>query len=117
MSCGCGKPAPDLSPAAIMCGACPRRRGFIECRVDGKPMLSRPCPKGKHPDDVGRVRWLGIRWHGIPAPIRWYGLAGLYAKTLGIGARVKWRDLPGCGCVVRLKDLWVKGTSWLSRLL
>ncbi len=115
MSCGCSRPTVDLSPAAIMCGACPRRNGFVDCSVDGKPMLSRPCPREKHPDAIGRVRWLGIRWYGVPAPIRWYGSAGLYAEVCGLGANVKWRDLPGCGCIVRLKD-WTKGiTSWLSK--
>lgn len=111
MSCGCSAPKPDMSPAAIMCGACPRRVGFVSCSVDGKPLLSRPCPLGKHPDTQGRVRWLWIRWYGVPAPLRWHGLAGLYSHTLGIGANVDWRALPGCGCVVWLKDRWVRLTA------
>jgi len=45
----------------------------------------------------GSVRWLRVVWHGLPMPLRLWGVyAGLWT----------WREaktLPGCGCVVRLK--------------
>ena len=40
-----------------------------------------------------RVRWIGLVWRGVPEPLRW---------------ALEWRgllpmELPGCGCVDRLK--------------
>ena len=40
------------------------------------------------------VRWLGVTWYGVPAPLRW-----LMGKQMSQG-------LKGCGCVVVLKTLY-----------
>jgi len=45
-----------------------------------------------------RVRWLGLRWAGVPMPVRWcLDLHGVRGEAL-----------EGCGCVVALKVLWVR---------
>ncbi len=50
--------------------------------------------------DLGRqIKWLGVWWYGVPMPIR------AYLWCIGV---VKPGKLPGCGCVVVLKDLWTK---------
>jgi len=113
MACGCSKPDPNLTTNAIACGVCPRlvRTGpqaFSLCTVDGKAPCSRLCPKGRHVGPDGTLRWLGVRWMGVPAPIRWWGSAGLYAEALGIGRKVEWAKLPQCGCLARVKGWWAK---------
>lgn len=42
------------------------------------------------------VRWMFIRWHGVPYPVRiwrWW-----LSRT--------WKAEPGCGCIVKLKACW-----------
>jgi len=56
-----------------------------------------PCPLGVHPDPDGIVRWFGLRWYGVPYPVR---LAMVYD-----GQIKRAKDLPGCGCIVALKQL------------
>lgn len=90
MSCGCGtkkkyvKEQGDRIPtAAALCHVCPRAehdpvnawvRGAVVCSIDGVPVLNHvmlsSCPLGKHPDGSGITRWLGIRWFGLPYPLR-----------------------------------------------
>lgn len=85
---------------AGMCQTCPRARytargSAVLCLVDGKPVVSRchagGCPIGRHPDERGRVRWMGLLWRGVPWPVR-----------LKLPAHIR---LPGCGCVDSLKRL------------
>ena len=89
----------DVMTSAAMCAACPHA-GLVMCLVDGKALTTHAravdCPKGRHPSD-GVVRWLGVKWYGVPFPIRWW----LNRKQL-----VSNPDrLPGCGCIRFLKDL------------
>lgn len=92
MSCGCGGISGPL------------------CRVDGR-IRSRPeverevtrlalmrCGRGTLLDGI-RVRWLGLVWIGVPEPLRWV-----------IGERDLPMDLPGCGCIARLRE-------WVDRLI
>jgi hypothetical protein len=46
---------------------------------------------------VPEYRWLGVRWMGVPFPVR---LAGLW---WGIEDIDSW---PGCGCAVWLRAWW-----------
>ena len=74
------------------------------CGVSMHPLAShisgRACPLGKHPDANGWVTWCGIRWIGLPMPVRlWWSL--LNWNRLYI-------DTPGCGCALWLKRLWIK---------
>ena len=101
--CGCKASADRRRTDAGMCAACkwstPER-----CTLDGERFrrtvrpIGKPCPLGRHSDAEGKVRWLGLRWYGVPAPLRWFKLRG--------------RRWPGCGCIVALKDAWALG-GWL----
>ena len=118
MSCGCGKVAPNVPSMAmvqsanraraIMCQTCiygertdSTTFGLAVVSCDGVPIaqyitgFSR-CPKEKHPDQYGVVRWLGIRWFGVPKPLR------MLMRPWLTG------DVQGCGCIARLKTLWLK---------
>lgn len=76
--------------------------GAVSCSVDGKPIESHvmakvpTCPHGKHPDANGLVKWVGILWFGVPAPLRFV----LRNRLTG--------PLPGCGCMRTPKLVWLK---------
>lgn len=74
-------------------------RGGVACTIDGVPAsraLSRPCPRGRHPDRQNVVRWMGVRWYGVPMPLRiWLRIAHPRHPRI-----FRW---DGCGCVVVLK--------------
>lgn len=80
----------------------------VACTVDGLSVDShvtscRPsCPKGKHPDENGMVVFMGIRWYGVPAFLRWL----LVFRLTGA--------VPGCGCVAYLKDLWLRAKARMA---
>lgn len=66
--------------------------------------------------EPGIVRWLHIRWHGLPMPLRWR-LAVQQARD----GKARWRvtrTLPGCGCPVRTRAIAdrVLGTYASERL-
>jgi len=94
---------------SAMCAACPRLRNWTVCSIDNQPASGRThCPKGRFPDAHGVVRWMRVRWYGVPYPLR-VTVAALRAAR---------KPLPGCGCIVRLKDLWrwiVNATSKRER--
>lgn len=99
--CGCKGKTNELD-RAVMCLACPSRRGGL-CKPAGVPIVATirglaVCPKGRHPDDNGVLTWAWIRWHGVPKVVRW-------AVRPWIG-RDRIRRLKGCGCIVVLKKLW-----------
>ena len=95
--------------AEIVCLLCPHSGGAEgrACRLDGRQLvhvtLNRSCPKGKHPDADGRVRWLGVLWRGVPWPLRW---------RLPKGVKP-----PGCGCLDALKRLSERCLSGCQRLI
>jgi len=86
---------------AAMCLGCPKQRGEV-CRVDGESCAGHvhagACPRGRYPNDDGEVRWVGLTWNGVPAPIRWE-----------LERRHGWarRPLAGCGCLVALRRYWI----------
>lgn len=119
MSCpNCQMSAPDAAMIrrgrALMCQVCPeaihaegdfwglRGGGAVICTVSGRLVRDHvqtcapSCPLERHPDHSGIVRWLGVRWLGVPAPIRW----AMFWWLKG--------PLAGCGCSVFWKSRWVR---------
>lgn len=86
-----------------MCAVCPARwtrEGVIQCTLDGRACVDHvkrgDCPKGRYPAQDGSVRWMGVRWIGMPKPLRWR-FWWLYRRRPRVD---------GCGCVLRLKRAW-----------
>lgn len=116
MTCAsCANKSPEAAQIrrarAILCHFCPYVEHTsdgpwtgvgVACTVSGKPVdhhiqsCHPTCPVGKHPDPAGLVRFAWIRWYGVPRFLRW---ALAYRLT---GA------VPGCGCIYRLKNLWLR---------
>lgn len=102
MACGCGMSMDDRTATAlVMCVVCEHRKGSVTvCTIDGKPMMSRPCPIERHPDEDGLVEWAGDQWAGVPSPLRRAGCLGSWRRRLGsIASGIDWAGLPGCGRV------------------
>ena len=105
MTCGCSS-ATKVSPATIaaMCAACPRWCGrstpeLVQLTAMGKPH----CPLGKHYAGPGQTRFLGVRWYGVPMPVRlWLRLKGWLWDAHSPRACVS-EVWDGCGCIVTLK--------------
>lgn len=55
------------------------------------------CGKGKN--GTGAIRWLGVRWAGIPMPVRY--LRRWFTKD---APAIDSYD--GCGCIIKLKVVW-----------
>jgi len=94
----------DLAPEVIEQGRAVQRRMLAvkpleEWRHEPlpDPGTARPAAPRRRQGNCGTTitRWLGIRWFGKPWPLR------LYRE----GFRVRVREAPGCGCIVRLKTL------------
>jgi hypothetical protein len=126
MACGCGKTNAGRTQASCgvalpiiylersaMCRACPERAGdgLGTCGLAGKPvevMIQRGgCPIWAFPI-AGIVRWLGVRWRGVPYPIR------LYLWVRHGTHPAKW---PGCGCLHVPKSLYERIVDGLSKRL
>jgi len=57
-------------------------------------------------------RFMGVDWIGLPAPIRvaaW--LAYAYMGWTRDGPDEFYRRFPGCGCVLILKQTWIRWTK------
>ena len=113
MACGCSSVAgPNLamSERAMMCGACPERSGVTACTISGRPLVQHitegVCPLGSFPGPGRQTEWIGVKWWGVPAPIRWAARTRLGRAILG--GIPKPAPHPGCGCLVRLKALWTR---------
>lgn len=96
MCASCPNHVTDDTGSVSRCGA--RLNASIRINGEASEWWSRgECPRGRFPDADGVVRWSGVRWYGVPAPIRWW---------------LRWRNpvhpkpssFPGCGCIKRLKD-------------
>lgn len=117
--CVCGGGGPidgpfsrDTRACAVMCMLCPERQGDI-CTVTQltvSTMMRQGCPRGHHPDSPFDItlQWLGLRWYGVPAPLRWTMrlLAALRVVRPLTG------PLAGCGCVAPLKDRYERVRAW-----
>ena len=89
-----------IQATAAMCSACSRRKG-VDCDVTGIPTqwhrVSGDCPRKRFPDKAGIVKWMGVKWMGVPMPIRlWLVLLGKVERP---------DDFTGCGCLVAAKGL------------
>jgi len=86
----------------IICASCKYADVHAYCTIDtnsiGWHVQGGKCLKGKQADANGHVRWLGMKWLGIPAPVRWWR---------NWRDETKWDQVPGCGCLVWLKRLWM----------
>lgn len=88
---------------AVMCELCRKAErdeegDAVGCTVNGLPIVcivSRPgaCPRGRGPDERGRVRWMGLTWRGVPEPLRWrwWFRIGRDASCGGCGCVISWR--------------------------
>lgn len=98
---GCCETKKTEATRAGMCAVCPRMR-LEHCTVDGVACVDHAkrgdCPKGRYPDAAGRVRWLGVGWSGMPAPLRWR-FQGRYGRAPRVD---------GCGCIEAVKRYWVE---------
>lgn len=97
MTCGCARMRVD---ARVRTGAAmvAIRRGFPADSVAWSEVLAAA-------DHRGIVRWWGIEWYGVPAPLRWR-----YGRRLVEYAGTEVRDLPGCGCVraLKIRVRWIR---------
>lgn len=114
---GCGSHVPvtierqrswaDTEANAVMCALC-LRAAAGDCPQTGQPAdimaFTGGCPIGRHPDAAGLVRWLRVRWMGVPAPIRWAW--PVLRRWLGLPPLSG--PLPGCGCLLRSKAAWTQ---------
>jgi hypothetical protein len=134
MGCGCGtasntppsQPSIYLATRAALCQTCTHaardnRHGATGCRISGRSIVALSvsadaCPVGRHPDGSGIVRWMGMRWIGVPEPLRWRLVWALGREP---------RGLVGCGCLARLKasragpwlEPWLEGIQTLRTRL
>lgn len=108
MSCGCKQPTVGSGVAITSCAVAALFPAACAYVAKGeRPYPPRWC----HVDADGSVRWLGVRWYGLPYPLRVF---------LWIKYRDRWawrhvRQLPGCGCIARLKDIWTGVRQWAGR--
>lgn len=116
-----GDPRAVLLERTAICTLC-AGGGSAYCPVTSQPVVlylsGAPCPKRRHPDESGLVRFLGILWFGFPWPLRWVFWWRLRNKGLGrLGdRRAFFAKFPACGCIARLKVLTWQAAEWLRRL-
>lgn len=96
-----------------MCFGCEHadRKGLTVLSCEGVPIVHRitagQCPLNRHPDPAGVVKWAGIRWLGVPYPLRlWAWL--MHPK------HPRPSSIRQCGCIKPLKELWISVTRKLS---
>lgn len=89
-----------------MCVCDPTEAGITACAVAA--IAPRWCTV--YAD--GFVRWLWMRWIGLPWPLR----IALWWRHRDRGwTWAKVRALPGCGCIARVKGWWLAASSILGR--
>ncbi len=94
MSCGCGGGAVCLVDGVL------KSRPAVEREITRLALVK--ARRGVLLDGI-RVRWWGLVWIGVPEPLRWI-----------IGERDLPMDLPGCGCVERIRALVSACVAWIS---
>lgn len=110
MACGCSSPPTDSGETrtkAARCHLCVYAEhlpdalndGAVSCTVNGKAVVGlRVCPIGYF-DEGPYVRWLGLQWIGLPAPLRWFLF--LFKRSHPMPSM-----FDGCGCLRWLKMLF-----------
>jgi hypothetical protein len=122
----------------------PARAGMLEsCTLAKRPttqcITSGQCPANRFPDERHHVTWKFVRWYGAPHLIRlrlvhawrWQRLQRQLARawcSIAYGRRLPAgpmqpvprlsaaNKLPECGCVVVLKNAWVRVSCRVDRL-
>ena len=116
MGCRCRETVPQIdrvADRAAMCQTCRHARrasngSAIACTITSRDIGSivvdrASCPIARHPDDDGIVRWMGLRWMGVPEPLRWRLVWMLRREP---------RGLRGCGCVAAIKAS--RASAWIE---
>lgn len=106
MGCGCGSAsrrsgAIDRAAAVMLLAT----RADLSIPIADQPQRVLRCL----PDSAGVVRWLGVRWYGVPKPIRLLWSNPDVREALGLPALSA--PLYGCGCVVLMKDAWIRAKA------
>lgn len=58
-------------------------------------------------DSAGLVKWCGVRWIGVPYPLRLAAIVrGMVYAREWLPVRKALRKFAGCGCIWRLKRLF-----------
>ena len=73
----------------------------------GQTIRAVGCPCGSPP--LPRVSWLGLRWVGIPDPVRWW--LDRFHITEWRGRPVKYN---GCGCMYKPKLALTMLRQWIK---
>jgi len=113
MTCGC-KAIDSARARAAICVVC-AGPAATACPASGHPITmhvnGQPCPRGKHPACDGTVRACGLRWMGVPAPVRWW----LWLRHFRGEERGRWAaKFTGCGCIQWLKERWERAKRLVS---
>lgn len=103
----------DARARAVRCHLCPHGQaiqGLTICTINGDTIgyrelhqPQRTCPLKRWPDESGKVRWLGMKWRGLPWPLRIR--IALEAAVRSFRKRMEETRYPGCGCHDRIKSL------------
>ena len=108
MTCGCKRASGSGPNVRITASAiCALFGGACAFLRDGKRAYP---PRWCNVDQHGIVTRAGVRWYGCPYPLR----VLLWLKYRDRWSWAKVRKLPGCGCVVVLKDRWNGVREWAA---
>lgn len=107
---------------ALICATCRHAVGG-ECGLDGRSLASHlgaaggplECLAGRQADEHGHVTRMGVKHVGVPWLERvwrwseardegWIGREDEHGRRVG--------GVPGCGCVVVVKNAWLKMKGW-----
>lgn len=84
------------------------REYFLKVSTPPDPSTATSAPPCGSCDPGPVIRWLGVRWYGLPALKRWWR---------------KWRhiqstaeELKGCGCMVVPKNLWRSTIAYMKAI-
>lgn len=102
---------------AAICDGCSYRKDQFCNKLDTllTPLVMRnPNFKCEYwPDSQGIVKKWGMKWYGLPYPLRMKIAFG--AAFASFNKRLKSEFFGDCGCNKGLKDLWIKIKSCLGR--
>lgn len=98
----------EAAERALACAVCPHavkddRGRRMYCGKQGNRSIAlmtvngqAVCPVGRWPNEKGETTWLGLRWLGVPEPLRWVFLWRAKRNPKADG----W----SCGCLACVKQ-------------